>query len=292
MNLLFSFLPPLGLTTYFSTNENIGYHGVMVPVILILVYDFFAIIIILILRLIATYILSKFILKYSTDNSSCDLSFGLNLEGNKKLLFLSLIVMSLPIYTIAISFFNVNLSTTDFSVLMLCVEFLRLSMFFVINNKFSDKTKLIRNLTIFSGAICVIIGLLHIVTGIYAVREIMDIFSVPLLFIIQILMNPSYLGNQINDILFLFLTISSLFFLVIGSIQIAWAAAIRKRTRRELYYIEFTGLVIMTIVWLAIRIILPNLYNGFAEFHTLGQLITLILNISIILITFHLLVQL
>lgn len=297
-NIIFSFVPPysLDLQTYSPINsgEFISEDRYL-PFFLILLFSFFGTLVILIIRSIVTYVICILILKYVI-NVKINLSFRLGEGINKKLFLLSLIIMSFPVYTIIYSYSldDVFYSYNNLLYFIILVEFIRLGSLLMLNKIFINKNTLVTNLRRISRVFCFTSGTLYIIISIIISNEIMDIYSINIPLSINSfdqfsLSTKALLENlDIHPIL-----LSLLFFFVVGIIQISWAYLLRKKTNGILYGLEFAGLVILTIIWLSLRVFLPlaiaNPTNSvIINYFAFLDIVYLILNLGTIILCLNL----
>jgi len=280
----------INFTNYFiSINEIINIQDeYKISIFPFLIYGFFGVAIILIVKLFITYAVCKFILKFSL-NSNHVLSFNLRKRGNRKL-FLLCAIVSLPLYTI-VDYFLVETSSYNLLILMMFVEFIKLLFLFYIYLKRINHDKLVEDLIKLSRIFCSLSGITYLVTSFFIVKGLVDAYYINLFDMNFQSISMIFQSNrQIGELS----VISFVFFFIVGITLIIWPLFIRKKTRLTfLYKIEFAGLITLTIFWLILRIHLPLLLtierDSQLGYPGLFSLIPIILNLGLIIITFQIL---
>ena len=297
---IFVFFPKglIDLTNYHTPiNMIINFEGDYdMSIFPFLIYGFFGFITIWITKLLITYTISKFILKYSL-NTDYHISFKID-EGENKKLFLLCTIISLPIYTLIDYFFSINISPYTFLTLMMFIEFIQLSVLFYFLQGQITGDKIIRLSTKLSKIFCSFTGIIYLVICFLIVRQFGETFHF------------NIFGGNFADLSSIFefnsgvagwFIFSFLFFFSIGTILIIWSLFGREKTRSLIFY--FAVASALTIFWLALRIYMPILLitqlnmpillttqlNYQLGYPGLFGLIPLILNLGLFAITFHIL---
>ena len=237
-----------------------------------LIYAFMISLLSFAMRTLVAYVVGSLILRFSSvdelehNKFSLRVYFSLSHAENRRFLIYCLIVMSIPINTIILVFFQGIAYQISFW-LYLVFDIIRMALLILVIPRIHlSQSSLVRIIYLILGSLIAISGVLHLTTASMIAGALFstipnDVYETIInAFSYSALIGNSNIGNFASFYIFVF-------FLTIGIIQILWSLIFFRSTRWIWVYLSIFGSCIVAAFWLVVRVIMPmiSLTTGLME---------------------------